>query len=43
MNKSLKDGEIEELKNKADIFSIISGYVNLKKTGKNFTGLMPFS
>ncbi len=42
MNKSLKDGEIEELKNKAEIFSIISGYVNLKKTGKNFTGLCPF-
>ncbi len=42
MNKSLKDGEIEELKNKADLFSIISGYINLKKTGKNFTGLCPF-
>jgi len=42
MNRSLKQGEVEELKSKADIYSIISGYVKLKKTGRNYTGLCPF-
>ena len=42
MGRSLKEGEVEELKSKADIYSIISSYVKLKKTGKNFTGLCPF-
>lgn len=42
MNKSLKEGEVNELKLRADIFSIISNYVNLKKSGKNYTGLCPF-
>jgi DNA primase len=42
MNKSLKEGEINELKSRADIQSIVSGYVNLKKSGKNFLGLCPF-
>jgi DNA primase len=42
MAKSLREGEIEELKSRADIQSIISGYVNLKRTGKNYTGLCPF-
>jgi len=42
MAASLKEGEIEELKSRADIQSIISGYVNLKKAGKNYTGLCPF-
>ncbi|MBM3699366.1 MAG: DNA primase [Actinobacteria bacterium] len=42
MAASLKEGEIEELKSRADIQTIIAGYVNLKKAGKNFTGLCPF-
>ena len=42
MAKSLREGEIEELKARADIQSIISGYVNLRKAGKNYSGLCPF-
>ncbi len=42
MAKSFREGEIEELKTRADIQSIISGYVNLKRAGKNYTGLCPF-
>jgi len=42
MNKSLKEGEINELKSRADIQSIVSGYVNLKKSGRNYLGLCPF-
>lgn len=42
MAKSLREGEIEELKSRCDMQTIISGYVNLKKAGKNYTGLCPF-
>ncbi|MEA2015715.1 MAG: DNA primase [Actinomycetota bacterium] len=42
MGRSLKEGEVEELKSKADIYSIVSNYVKLKKTGRNYTGLCPF-
>ncbi|MCL4418268.1 MAG: CHC2 zinc finger domain-containing protein [Actinobacteria bacterium] len=42
MAKSLKDGEVNELKLNADIYNVISSYVSLKKSGKNFTGLCPF-
>ncbi len=42
MGRSLKEGEVEELKSRADIHSVISNYVKLKKTGKNYTGLCPF-
>ncbi|MCG9479991.1 MAG: DNA primase [Actinomycetia bacterium] len=42
MSRGLKDGEVEELKSRADIIGIISDYVNLKKRGKNHTGLCPF-
>jgi DNA primase len=42
MGRSLKEGELEELKSRADIYSVISNYVKLKKTGKNYTGLCPF-
>src|SRR5450830_679096 len=42
MARSLKDGEVNELKLNADIYNIVSSYVNLKKSGKNFMGLCPF-
>ena len=42
MNKSLKEGEVEELKSKTDIYGIVSSYVKLKKTGRSYTGLCPF-
>jgi len=42
MSKSLKDGEIDELKSRTDIYNIISNYVSLKKSGKSYSGLCPF-
>ncbi len=42
MVKSLKEGEVAGLKQNTDIISIVSNYVNLKKSGKNFMGLCPF-
>ena len=38
----LLDGELEEVRSRSDIVSIISDYVRLKKTGRNYTGLCPF-
>ncbi|MBN2073861.1 MAG: DNA primase [Actinobacteria bacterium] len=40
--RSLKEGEVEELKSRVDIQSVVSNYVSLKRTGKNYTGLCPF-
>ena len=42
MSRSLKDGEVDELKSHADIYGIVSSYVNLKKSGKSYSGLCPF-
>ena len=42
MAKSIKEGEIEELKSRTDIQNIISGYINLKRSGKSYLGLCPF-
>ncbi len=33
---------VEEVRQRNDIIDVISGYVNLKKSGSNFTGLCPF-
>jgi DNA primase len=33
---------IRKVRDSVDIFDLISGYVSLKKTGKNWTGLCPF-
>src|SRR5690554_1282402 len=37
-----KNHVIEEIKNSVDIVDLISEYVDLKKTGKNYKGLCPF-
>jgi DNA primase len=42
MARSLKEGEVNELKLRISIQDIVSGYVNLKKAGKNYVGLCPF-
>ncbi len=36
------DSQVEEIKAKVDIFSLVSEYVDLKKSGKNYKGLCPF-
>ena len=33
---------LDELRSRSDIVQIVSGYVGLKKTGKNYLGLCPF-
>ena len=33
---------VEEVRQRNDIVDVISSYVNLKKSGSNFTGLCPF-
>ena len=38
----IPDEFIQELKNKTDIVDVVSGYVRLKKQGKNMLGLCPF-
>ncbi len=38
----IPEQKIEEIRNSANIVDIISGYVHLKKRGKNFIGLCPF-
>jgi len=42
MSRSLKEGEVEELTSHTDIYSVASGYVKLKKSGKSYSGLCPF-
>jgi DNA primase len=38
----IADDKIDEVRNANDIVEVISGYVQLKKRGKNFLGLCPF-
>ncbi len=42
MKEHIPEDKIEEIRSRADIVSLISGYVTLKKAGRNFTGLCPF-
>jgi len=37
-----KNNQIEEIKNRLDIVQVVGKYVQLKQTGKNFSGLCPF-
>jgi DNA primase len=37
-----RENQIKEIKERVNIVDIISGYVNLKKSGDNFVGLCPF-
>lgn len=39
---ALPDSFMQELKARSDIVDIISGYVNLKRAGRNMVGLCPF-
>jgi DNA primase len=36
------DSQVDEIKAKVDIHSLVSQYVDLKKSGKNYKGLCPF-
>ncbi|MFA5321242.1 MAG: DNA primase [Smithella sp.] len=36
------NSKIEEIRNRVDIVDLVSEYLTLKKTGRNFTGLCPF-
>jgi DNA primase len=38
----LTDAQIEQVRTAADIVDVVSGFVRLRKTGRNFTGLCPF-
>ena len=38
----IADDKIDEVRNASDIVEVISGYVHLKKRGKNYLGLCPF-
>jgi DNA primase len=38
----ISENKIDEIRNAADIVDIVSGYVQLRKRGKNFIGICPF-
>jgi DNA primase len=42
LSNFIPEDKIEEIKNAADIVEVVSDYVLLKKTGKNYSGLCPF-
>jgi len=42
LSNFIPEEKIEEIKNAADIVEVVSDYVMLKKTGKNYSGLCPF-
>ena len=39
---ALPDYFLQELKSRCDISDVVSGYVNLKRRGRNLVGLCPF-
>lgn len=39
----IKQSSIDEVRDKVDIYSLVSNYVNLKKRGGRYVGLSPFS
>ncbi len=39
----IPDHQIEEIRTNTDIVDLISGYVQLRKRGKNYIWLVPFS
>ena len=39
----LVEGFVAELKNRIDIYEVVSPYVQLKKSGSSWVGLSPFS
>ncbi|MCX5854312.1 MAG: DNA primase [Deltaproteobacteria bacterium] len=42
MKGRIPGSKVEEIKDRADIVDLISEYITLKKTGRNFVGLCPF-
>ncbi|MDP2673232.1 MAG: CHC2 zinc finger domain-containing protein, partial [Nanoarchaeota archaeon] len=38
----MTNNQIEEVKNKTDIVSLISEYIEVKKAGRNYKALCPF-
>lgn len=42
MSYIINDEVLNEIRDRADIVDVISGYVDLKKSGSNYTGLCPF-
>lgn len=42
MKGLIPDDKIEEIKKRTDIVELVSEYVTLKKTGRNFLGICPF-
>jgi DNA primase len=42
MGDSIPEGKIAEIREKASIVEIVSDFVSLKKSGKNYLGLCPF-
>ena len=42
MMSYIKKEKIEEIKEKADIVSVVSDYLSIKKSGRYYTGNCPF-
>lgn len=42
MAGKIPDDTLEAIRDRVSIVEVVSGYVSLKKTGRNFTGLCPF-
>ena len=42
MSSFIPDEKVEEVRERCNIVEVVSGYVSLKKAGRNFVGLCPF-